>query len=165
MVTPRGKTRGRPKKEASQPKRKRPRGRPVKHISRDPDRYALAFIAASRKLYQVSYREAAMHASEALAGASKPETLRAKVRVWNSRAKKVRDRRDKSKERNLWKDDIHRMERLAHAVAIALEPGKRSRNQAINEVLTFAGSAREKRFAMRLLIPILDQTERFSTEQ
>lgn len=104
-----------------------------------------------------------MHASEAFLGASKPETLRSKVRVWNARARKARARGGNAKERELWIEDINRMECLAHAVAVALYPGGRSRNQAVNEVLSFAGSAQEKRFATRLLIPILDQTGNFPT--
>jgi hypothetical protein len=130
----------------------------MKSIREDSDRYALATMAALQRMFNLSAREASIHASALNGNTPKPETIRSKARTWRRRARLVRNRFESRLEpmlRKLWIEDVRRLERLSHAVAVAIKPGKRSMEQSVNEVMTYAESAREKRYAKRVLIPFL----------
>ena len=82
MVTkPTGKPRGRPRKRPLLRKQSCPRGRPIKTLANDPDRYAVAAIPAFRTVFQLNDRQASVLAVKLIGAMGVAETVRYKTRI------------------------------------------------------------------------------------
>ena len=129
-------------------------GAPALPLLEDPNRYAVAAALAISDKYKLNLRKSSVMAAQLFPTTNRPETIRQKARLpWTGRARK--------KNRKLGKTDRWLRE-TSKLIFIAFNYEYIEPSKLITRVLKISEIWKEKRFARKTLLPLID---RLMTEQ